>query len=129
MGVFRLWKLLGPFRQPFSGQFRNPRVVAVDALNVLCAYSSTYGESFNYHIAGLYRLTVKLLKLGLIPLFVFDSPTPNQLKMRTKEYRMARSMSLSDVQQLTTEELRTIFREKDDFQIFKQADSSSRDEL
>ncbi len=73
--------------------------IAIDAYNALYQFLSIirqrdgtplmdYNGRITSHISGIFYRTVRLLELGIRPVYVFDGPPPN-LKRRTLEERYA----------------------------------------
>ncbi|KAH0576941.1 DNA excision repair protein Rad2 [Spironucleus salmonicida] len=88
MGVKNLWMILKPFFKDFTFDRPLPhRTVAIDAFTVIYAYGHTYTADV-FHIAAVYRLTVKLLRKGFIPIFIFDNQS-SFLKRQTQSERRA----------------------------------------
>lgn len=90
MGVLHLWKLLGHFASHLKKEhFASRRTVAVDLAGVLCAYDAVLDQP-SRHILATFKVTTRLLSLGLIPVFVLDAEKPSPLKLHTVYERRRR---------------------------------------
>ncbi|NHI94252.1 MAG: flap endonuclease-1 [Candidatus Lokiarchaeota archaeon] len=99
MGVTQLGKIIET--NPIEFDVLNKKIIAIDAYNSLYQFLATIRQAtdgtpltdqegrITSHLKGLFNRTIKLIELGIKPVYVFDGP-PLKIKQDTLNKRMER---------------------------------------
>jgi len=99
MGITQLGKII--VSNPIEFDLLNKKFIAIDAFNALYQFLATIRQAtdgtpltdkegrITSHLKGLFNRTIKLIELGIKPIYVFDGP-PLKIKQNTLDKRMTR---------------------------------------
>lgn len=90
MGIAGLWNILTRMSKGLNrADYLNKKTVSVDISGLLYSYyyTSSDQERKNYHVHAAFVIITRILSLGLVPVFVFDSGVPHRLKSEELERR------------------------------------------
>lgn len=90
MGIAGLWNILSRMSKGLNrADYFNRKTVSVDISGLLYSYyyTSSDEERKNYHVRATFLIITRILSLGLVPIFVFDSGAPHRLKAEELERR------------------------------------------
>lgn len=97
MGIAGLWNILSQMSKGLNrADYLNKKTVSVDISGLLYSYyyTSSDEERKNYHVRATFLIITRILSLGLMPVFVFDSGAPHWLKTEELERRRSAEASL-----------------------------------
>ena len=102
MGVQNLWLLLTPAAQKIpESQLASKRLaidVSIWVIHILHGSLSLGSSSFeNIHLLAIFKRLIKLLSLGIKPVFVFDGKVPNLKKRTVAERAGSRKINIRKV--------------------------------
>lgn len=102
MGVQNLWLLLTPAAQKIpESQLASKRLaidVSIWVIHILHGSLSLGSSSFeNIHLLAIFKRLIKLLSLGIKPVFVFDGKVPNLKKRTVAERAGSRKINIKKV--------------------------------
>ncbi|CAD7928556.1 unnamed protein product [Amoebophrya sp. A120] len=117
MGVHGLWDLLSPAGTTCDLKSLRHQTVAVDAsiwmFHFVKAIRDQEGNMVDgAHILGFFRRIVRLLHLGIKPIFVFDGPPPEVKKRTLNQRRLQREQGGLNLQKVTEKLFRNLLREE-----------------
>lgn len=90
MGIAGLWNILSQMSKGLNrADYLNKKTISVDISGLLYSYyyTSSDEERKNYHVRATFLIITRILSLGLMPVFVFDSGAPHRLKAEELERR------------------------------------------
>ena len=99
MGVQNLWLLLTPAAQKIPESQLASKRLAIDisiwVLHILHGYISLGSSNFEHiHLLAIFKRLLKLLSLGIKPIFVFDGKVPDLKKRTVAERAGSRKINL-----------------------------------
>eukprot|EP00392_Amoebophrya_sp_AT5.2_P003597 g3602.t1 len=117
MGVHGLWDLLSPAGTTCDLKSLRHQTVAVDAsiwmFHFVKAIRDKDGNMVEgAHILGFFRRIVRLLHLGIRPIFVFDGPPPEVKKRTLRQRQLQREQGGLNLQKVTEKLFRNLLREE-----------------
>ncbi|CAD7925445.1 unnamed protein product [Amoebophrya sp. A25] len=117
MGVHGLWDLLAPAGTTCDLKGLRNQTVAVDAsiwmFHFVKAMRDPDGNMVEgAHLLGFFRRIVKLLHLGIRPIFVFDGPPPEVKRRTLRQRQLQREQGGLNLQKVTERLFRNLLRKE-----------------